>query len=100
MSLNHTYQYGVKGEPHRFWFTPDQVARCCLEHGRAKDAPRVVQSTSEGVVVTIKLPEPLIERSCRKDIGRFHGGCREGSTEKYIHGTDGSLTIEIFEPTD
>ena len=96
--MNHTYKYQSKNQPNRFWFTPDQVARCCLEFGRAKDSDRAVSPIGDELVVSLRLTKMLIEQSCRSDVGSFHGSCGDGSTEKYVHGKDGSLTIEIHEP--
>jgi hypothetical protein len=60
--MNHTYQYQTSSSPNRFWFTPDQIARCCLEYGRAKDSVRaVVRAVDGSLVVTLKLTKALIE---------------------------------------
>ena len=94
---NHQYTYQTETEPNRFVFTPDQVVFCCLDHGRAKKAPHIAIPTNGGMTVTLTLGMALIEKSCRTDV-RFHGGCRPGSIEKYIHADGGGLTIEIQEP--
>jgi len=98
MGLNHTYQYQSATAPNLFWFTPDQIVRCCLEHGRAKDSDRTASFSEEGLTVTLTLTKALIEKSCRTDVGSFHGGCKRGSLETYEHGDDGSLIIKIQEP--
>lgn len=102
-TMNHTYEYQIPGEtavsPNRFWFTPDQVAQCCFEHGRCSVGfCRITPDNHGGLVVTVRLTKALIESSCRADIGFFHGNAADESKDKYVHSDDGSLMIEIYEP--
>lgn len=95
---SHSFEYQTDTEPNRFLFTPRQIARACLQHGRAKDAERTVRKAADGSLrVSLTLTRSLIQHSCRTVVDCVHGGCSGSYKDRYTHKDDGSLLIEIWE---
>lgn len=95
---NHSYLYQTREHPNQFRFTPEQVARVCLEHGRAKKSPYTVAVKDGKLVVTLSLDRKLIERACLADVIGFHGNASSDNPQiTYHHQDDGGLLIEIQE---